>query len=534
MSLRTAGVEMNAVAALNVRVQDPVYHVVLSWPAGEVPTDDQAFACGAHALRAVGMDGHQYVFGVHRDTKNVHLHMAVNRVSPDTFKAIYPDRDFYKLDRAMRELELRFGWQHDAGPYAVFERDGVKVIDWSRSAQDSKGAMPTAAADMERHADRESFFAYVRGAPRDAFTAALKDERLNWQRLHDLLARHGLSLREKGQGFAIFDTEGGASTPIKASDMHEELSKARLVRRLGEFEPPVVIQRADASYDQFQPPQRKKGKREERKQERADARRDLRARYARHKAEQVLPRFDIGDARLRFVALRNEARRRRAEVRLTIDRSQRKALYSIIAFETARERERLKSTMRLERASVRKEVKAQQQSFREWVEYLATLGDAAAISQLRGWAYAAKRRGDEVPYPNPAMDVIRHAFPVDPSAALDLAGAHYRVKRDGSVRYSFDQTAGGFTDHGSEITLQAEDMDRVAMVGALIHARRKFGDTFDLHGSAQFRSDMTQLAIDFPTEQSLAEAWHQSTLDHQEKRHTLRFVKPHTPRPPAT
>ncbi|MET3135343.1 hypothetical protein AAKU55_005651 [Oxalobacteraceae bacterium GrIS 1.11] len=87
LSLRTAGAEMRAVAAQNTRVHDPVYHVVLSWPDGEAPTDGQAFDCGAHALYAVGMAGHQYVFGVHCDTSHVHLHIAVNRVHPATFKA---------------------------------------------------------------------------------------------------------------------------------------------------------------------------------------------------------------------------------------------------------------------------------------------------------------------------------------------------------------------------------------------------------------------------------------------------------------
>lgn len=93
---------MLAVAEANPRVKDPMYHVIISWPASEKPTDAQAFESGVYAMEAVGMAGHQYVFAIHRDTDNVHLHMAVNRVNPDTLKAVYPDRDFYKLDRAMR------------------------------------------------------------------------------------------------------------------------------------------------------------------------------------------------------------------------------------------------------------------------------------------------------------------------------------------------------------------------------------------------------------------------------------------------
>ena len=550
LTLRTAGAEMNAVAAQNVRVHDPVYHVILSWPAGEVPSNEQAFECGAHALRAVAMESHQYVFGVHRDTKNSHLHIAVNRVSPATFKAVYPDRDFYKLDRAMRELELRFGWQHDKGPYAVFERNGVNVIDWRRNTPESKGTIPTPAADMERHADRESLFAYARGAPRDAVMKALKDERLTWQQLHGVLARHGLSLREKGQGFALFDMTGNAPTPIKASDMHEELSKARLLRRLGAFvspalapmPAPALVPGSSAPtpvlYDPFRAPARqnepRNEQREQRRQERADARRDLRARYLRYKAEQVLPRFDANDARTRFTALRNEARKRRAEVRSSShDRAQRKASYSVIAFETARERERLKARMAAERAIVRKEAAAQQHSFREWVEQQAATGDAAAISQLRGWAHAAKRTGQDDAFSGREANTIRHPIHLDPRADLDIEGTRFRVRRDGSVRYSFAHAAGGFIDHGSSIEMQADSSDQLATLAALIFARRKFGAAFEAHGSAQFKSALHELATDNPTEHHLEAIWHQSVHEQRAKRDTLRPLKSRASRMPS-
>ncbi len=83
------------------------------------------------------------------------MHIAVNRVSPLTFAAVYPDRDYYKLDRAMRELELRFGWSHDNGPLVVRERNGTPVIEWRSAGPDTKGHVPAAAADMERHGARK-------------------------------------------------------------------------------------------------------------------------------------------------------------------------------------------------------------------------------------------------------------------------------------------------------------------------------------------------------------------------------------------
>ena len=115
-------------------------------------------AIDSDVLPTDAQNRNQYLFAVHRDTSHAHLHIAVNRVHPDTLRSVYPDRDFFHLDRAMRELELQYGWKHDKGPYAVFERDGKTVIDWSSQAPDTKGKRPTRASDMERHADAESLF----------------------------------------------------------------------------------------------------------------------------------------------------------------------------------------------------------------------------------------------------------------------------------------------------------------------------------------------------------------------------------------
>ncbi len=61
----------------------------------------------------------KYVIAVHGDTANAHLHVAVNRVDPETYRAVSPFRDYIQLDRAMREIELAQGWSHDRGPTQV-------------------------------------------------------------------------------------------------------------------------------------------------------------------------------------------------------------------------------------------------------------------------------------------------------------------------------------------------------------------------------------------------------------------------------
>lgn len=517
LSLSTASAEMKAVAAQNVRAKNPVYHIVLSWPASESPSDEQAFDCGAHALAAVGMTGHQYVFAVHRDTNNVHLHIAVNRIHPDTFAAVYPERDYFKLDRAMRELELRYGWQHDKGPYAVFERNGKTVIDWSSKGPSTKGKRPAQAANMERHGGQESLFSYARGEPRKALLLVLKNDKLTWPKLHSLLAKYSLELREKGQGFAIFDRNSDATTPIKASDMHEELSKGRLTKRLGPFEPAASTIELVSTYDKYCPPKRDPQQREERRQERAQARRDLRARYEEYKNGFVYRRLDADAVRQRYTAVREDARRRRQEVRNTVtDPAARKALYSVIAFETLRARERLRREIRRERDALRADQANRRQPYRKWVERQAAAGDAAAISQLRGIAYSEKRQAKELARAirNVEADGIVHDDDVEPVARDLFVGIHYRVRRDGAVAYRTGDGREEFIDYGQKISVPDHARcgdDTIA--AALRLAAEKYGGAFKLTGTDNFKRRAIEVMVKYKVGARL-KSFEQESLRH--------------------
>ncbi|AGR70745.1 relaxase/mobilization nuclease domain protein [Burkholderia pseudomallei MSHR303] len=491
---------MNAVAAQNARVKDAVYHIVLSWPANESPTDAQAFECGAHALSAVGMADHQYVFAVHRDTDNTHLHIAVNRVNPNTFRAVYPDRDYFKLDRAMRELELKYGWQHENGPYAVFERNGHVVIDWASKSPSTNGKRPTPAADMERHADQESLFSYARGEPRKALLSALKNHQLTWRQLHNLLARYGLELREKGQGFAIYDLNSAGTTPIKASDMHEELGRARLIKRLGAFEPSRSTTSAVLTYDKDRPPKRDPKMREERRHERAQARRELRARYGEYKSAFVYRRLDPATVRQRFSDIREAARRKRREIRETVpDAAARNVLYSVVAFETLRERDRLRREIRKERQALYADPTNRRLSYREWVEQQAATGDSAAIGQLRGFVYSEKRRARELgrALANNDADGVIHVDDVDPVARNVTDGLHFHVRRDGAVVYRWGDGRDAFIDLGRRIDVLAKGAsDEISIATALRLAAEKYGGAFELTGSEQFKRRAIALMVE--------------------------------------
>jgi len=86
-SLETASAEMNAVALQNTRCLDPVYHCILSWREEDTPNDQQIFDSARHCISQLGMSDHQYIFAIHRDTDNVHCHIAANRINPISYRA---------------------------------------------------------------------------------------------------------------------------------------------------------------------------------------------------------------------------------------------------------------------------------------------------------------------------------------------------------------------------------------------------------------------------------------------------------------
>jgi hypothetical protein len=512
LSVRTASAEMKAVSDMNGRVKDPVYHCVLSWRGGERPTDPQMFEAGREAMRSIGMEGHQYVFAAHRDTNNHHLHMMVNRVDPETERAVYPDRDFFHLDRCMRELELKQGWQHDNGAFAVFERDGKKVIDWSSTAINTKEKRPSKARDMEEVRGQESLFSYARGEPRQAVAELLKDTSATWQELHGVLAKHGLELREKGQGLAIYDKDNPEQTPVKASDVHEALGKGKLVKRLGEYEPPIraiQVEEPAKVYTKQREPVRDQVKRDQAREERAQARQQLRGQYDDWaKSQRQTLSLDKAVVRLanqqkqKDLAAYHKARRDQIKVS-GLPTLTKKALYSVAAMEAVQAREALKTRLAEQRNAERL---MRPQSFREWTADRAQEGDQAAISQVRGWAYAERRSAKEMGKADQTQSMqdgitfggpAQRIGPLSPRCLTLLDSLQYQVDRKtGDVHYQ-TKDRHVFTDSGQRVTFSAAGVvDQEALAAGLLLAREKFGQQITLTGSDHFKDAAIRIMVE--------------------------------------
>lgn len=79
----------------------PAYHIEFSWKDGEHPSRQQVVQATDHLMTAVGMQGHQALWAIHKDTDNDHVHLVINRVHPDTLRMQkIQKRDWFSIDRA--------------------------------------------------------------------------------------------------------------------------------------------------------------------------------------------------------------------------------------------------------------------------------------------------------------------------------------------------------------------------------------------------------------------------------------------------
>jgi hypothetical protein len=482
-SLETAPVEMAATAMANRRCEEPVFHYILSWQEDENPDPDIIFSCVADTQKALGLEGNQYVAAIHRDTDNVHVHIATNRVCPRTFKAATLSFSKERLQRCCRQLELKHGFRHDNGSWKVDEKGHVV------RAKKRMKALPEGAARLEHFADTESLTTYARQHCFEQIDRLLSGPHFSWGAAHEILCAAGLCLDRKGEGLAIYSLYDTAQTPIRASRLHPDLT-LKQEATAGAFQSPDWYPDSHNRYRNTLHV-RDQGARAERREARANARLELRARYERYRRDWKKPDLDVAG---RFRAIAAEARDRKAEVRRrgrTADPQIRRLAYNIIAFEKMQKEAALRLQLREERATLHVAGKLRPMTYRGWVEQEAVKGDVAAISQLRGWHYRSKRKG----FPT---NSIVYCAPADDVGIMEAPEFEATVRRDGVVVYCRNGWA-EVADYGDrlEVVTPKEIPSMWFAVGA---ASLKSGEHVSFSNDPDFRTRACRTVAEFNRE----------------------------------
>ena len=217
--LDLALLEIEAVRRQKPDIADKTYHLVVSFRPGDHDklTKDDLMAIGAEYAKALGYEDHQRVAGTHINTDNFHMHIAFNKVHPETLKVVTPHRDFNILAKVSREMEKKYGLAIDPGMTDGKERDPNKLSP--------------AARDYEAHTWQESFQRHVLKDREEILEGLGKAK--NWREAHEVLASYDISLKLRGNGMVLMSPDGQA---MKASQLDRSCSKNKLEERFGALE----------------------------------------------------------------------------------------------------------------------------------------------------------------------------------------------------------------------------------------------------------------------------------------------------------
>jgi Relaxase/Mobilisation nuclease domain len=182
---------------LNERVQYPYLHASLSFdPNDELQaslTDAQMLSIGGRYLERMGLEEHQWVMAVHRDTEHPHVHMVVNRIG------------------------------EDGKPYDLWQSK-ERFIEGLRDTEQELGLDPP-----------ELKIESLRMRGRESINQAIERSDGTWDGFTQELDRRRIQLHVNSNGKGLifeFPQSAGKSTRIKASSLGKSFTKNALERRL--------------------------------------------------------------------------------------------------------------------------------------------------------------------------------------------------------------------------------------------------------------------------------------------------------------
>jgi hypothetical protein len=209
-TIDAAVTEVLATQQQNTRAKgDKTYHLLVSFREGEEIDDDTLSKIESALCESIGFGEHQRISAVHRDTDNLHIHVAINKIHPEKLTMIEPYNAYRTLSNVCERLEIEYDLEKDNHISKVRSGEGR-------------------AQDMEAHSGQKSLMSWTREHCGEALQQAQ-----SWQAMHQVLGEHGLHLEKRGNGLVIVSDNGEG---IKASSVSRHLSKPALEKRLGEFE----------------------------------------------------------------------------------------------------------------------------------------------------------------------------------------------------------------------------------------------------------------------------------------------------------
>lgn len=454
--LTAALLEIQNTQEMNTRAKsDKTCHLVLSFPEGERLPHVDLNAIEERFCEALGFSGHQRISVVHDDTNNLHMHIAINKIHPGNLTIHNPYYDYKKVAKLCEQIEQEYG-----------------LTTVNHETVSDKAAR--VAQEIEARTGVESLLGWIK---REALTE-IKDAD-NWQDLHQLLARHGLEIKERGNGLVLVANNGVA---VKASSVDRSLSKGNLTRRLGAFVPvDNSKQSSQQNAKQYQPRPL---------QNRIDTSK-LYARYQQEQSDSTRQRTN------QWVMLRHtrdqliERAKREAKLKRNIIKSiqagrlAKKALY-------ATAHQQFKTTIEVIKSDYQKDYQSSKtrhsrMGWLDWLAFEAKNGNAEALAVLRS-RRVGQFKGNQITTKRSNDDSITNSHFKDGFIKDDCVES---ISKIGTVTYKAGSTT--IRDDGKRLIV-LPDTTQDALADILQVAMKKYGSHLAINGTESFRLEIAQVA----------------------------------------
>jgi len=483
--------------AMNTRVKTAkTYHLIVSFRQEdeEKLTPEVLQHIEERFAAALGYSGHQRHCGVHKNTGNLHLHVAYNMIHPEKRIWCKEFRDFRARDKLCRELEREYGL----------------AVDRGREKEPERPALGGRAAQAEAHSGQESFASYAKRHTETMLAAVSAAQ--GWQAFHMALAQYGLEIMPHGNGLVIKDRHGKHA--VKASSVDRSISLKKLEARLGPYCPAQGLEEVqELSRYQADPLHRFP----ERGNLFAEYRQGIEERKVRLEGVKVLEDAAIAAIRAAWAAKRKEIER------MDIAKKNRRNLLSIARKHEAEAIAKARFAMQPEREAVRRDI-----PFTSWNGFLqrkAEQGSEIALAVLRSKQESVAEEKEAAP----VKDWSQHGkeqffsskaeYAAKERAALELEGLsgkakkrllavlrmerlaaegrlaefQRRVDHKGAVIFTLP-SGGVIRDEGQELYFSAKD--ETAQQVALAYAQKKWGRSIILEGNHIMREQKRDLVLE--------------------------------------
>lgn len=431
-----ATVEMNLVQDKNTRTKlDKTMHLVISFPEGEIPTQAQLDDIEQSVADAIGLGNHQRISVAHSNTGNYHLHMAINKIDPVSYKMVNPYGNFREMSKVRDALEIKHGLQRTA-----------RSVDGPR--HDTR---------IEHHSGEQTLATWCHENIKPKLDGAINDA-ASWADIHAVFSESGLTLNKSGRGLAVHDAKSGIT--IKASAVTRNLSLTRLEKSLGKFTPARQKKARESSYNREKNDnslyQQYQAFREERLQRKND---DLK--HLKHNAEKQRAQAKIN----------NQIKRQAIKVSFRTP-AQKRTIYKRLA---ENNRKHLADITRLF-AESRKKAYAQHgnMTFQQYLCHEAANGNEQALAKLR----------------QDAQKVIKHQGISGEGDKRITQFDAISVDKYGVISYKVGKHA--IEDNGKSLTCHDDSL--TADKQLLEMAVAKYGRNLTLNGSDEFKARLQSAA----------------------------------------